>query len=151
MWCTKSRKASNWYFIRCGLKKYRENVRVNVFITSCTIKPRNWYFKQLWFEKVREKSTGNVLECHVLEKQVTNISNVVVSKGTGKWLITSWTRKASNWYFKRCGLKKYRENVRVNVFITSCTEKQLTDISNVVVWKSTEKCFMTSWTRKTSN
>jgi hypothetical protein len=44
----------------------------------------------LWFEKVREKSTG-------------------------KCFITSCTRKANHWYFKRCGLKKYRQKVRENV------------------------------------
>ena len=121
MSCT--RKASNWYFKRCGLKNYREKVRENVCITSCTRKASNWYFKHCGLKKYEKKSTWNVLECHVLEKQVTNISCVVIWKSTGKCLITSSTRKASNWYFKRCGLKNYSEKVRENVCITSCTRK----------------------------
>ena len=92
-------------------------------ITSWTRKASNWYFKRCGLKKYDKKSTGNVLECHELGKQVTNIANVVVSKGTEKCLITSWTWKGSNWYFKRCGLKKYREKVRENVCITSCTRK----------------------------
>ena len=49
-------------------------------------------------------------------------------------------------------LEKIREKSKGNCFITWCTEKQVADISNVVVWKSTGKCsFITSYTRKTCN
>ena len=123
--CT--RKLRSWYFKRCGLKNYWKRVRENVVITSCTRTASNWYIKRCSLKKVPEKERGNVLECHVLENQETNISNNVVSKitgkSTGKCFITSCTRKATNGYFKRCVLKKYGENVRGNVFITSCTLK----------------------------
>ena len=79
-------------------KKYREKVRENVFITSCTRKPRNWYFKHCGLKYYGKKVRKNISR-------------------------TSCTRSASNWYFKRCGLKKYRKKVRENVCITSCTRK----------------------------
>ena len=185
-----------------------EKVQENVFITSCTRKATNRYFKRWGLKKKTGKVYGIMfLLNHVLSQQVTDISYVVIWKSTGKCLITSWTWKASNWYFKRCGLENYIEKERENVCIMSCTrkasncnfkrcglkkyrnkvrenvqlhhvlenqetdisngcglkkyrkmfslrhvlEKQLTDISNVVVWKSMEKCFITSCTRKTSN
>jgi hypothetical protein len=116
--CT--RKTTNWYFKRCGLKKYgkmkcfishvlekqvtlhfkrcglKKYGKTKCFITSCTRKASNVAF-QTWFEKVWQKCTGkwNVIKRHVLEKQVTL-------------------------HFKRCGLKKYG---KMKCFITSCTRK----------------------------
>ena len=66
---------------------------------------------------------------HVLSQQVTDISYVVIWKSTGKCLITSWTRKASDWYFKRCGLKKYEKKSTGNVLECDVLEKQVTNIS----------------------
>ena len=47
--CT--RKTTNWYFKRCGLKRYG---KMKCFITSCTRKASNVAFQTLPFEKVRE-------------------------------------------------------------------------------------------------
>ena len=89
---------------------------------------------------------------HVLEKVVTDISNVVVWKSTGTKIrenvelhhvLENQETDISN----GCGLKKYRKMFSLRHVL----EKQLTDISNVVVWKGTEKCFIKSCTRKTSN
>ena len=92
--CT--RKLRSWYFKRCGLKNYWKRVRENVFITSCTRTASNWYIKRCSLKKVPEKERGNVLECHVLEKQLTDISNVVVWKSPEQCFITPCTRKTSN-------------------------------------------------------
>ena len=77
---------------------------------------------------------------HVLSQQVTDISYVVIWISTGKCLITSWTRKASDWYFKRCGLKKYEKKSTGNVLECDVLVKQVTNISYVVIWKITGKC-----------
>ena len=44
----------------------------------------------------------------------------VREKSTGKCFISSCTRKASSWYFKRCGLKKYG---KMYCFLKSITRK----------------------------
>ena len=80
---------------------------------------------------------------HVLSKQVTDISYVVIWKSTGKCWITSWTRKASGWYFKRCGLKKYEKKSTGNVLEYDVLEKQVTNISKFVVSKGTGKWLIT--------
>ena len=78
---------------------------------------------------------------HVLSQQVTGISYVVIWKSTGKCLITSWTRKGSDWYFKRCGLKNYIEKLRENVLLHHVLENQETDISNGCGLKKYRKIF----------
>ena len=53
------------------------------FIKSCTRKPRNWYFKRCGLKNYRKKVQENVLLRDVIEKQVTDIWNVVVWKRSG--------------------------------------------------------------------
>ena len=131
-------------------------LRENVCIMSCTRKATNWYFKRCGLKKTGKVYGIMFLLTHVLSQKVTDISYVVIWKSTGKCLITSSTRQASNWYFKRCGLKMFREKVRENVFITSCTRKgsnwyfKCCGLKNYRV-KVRENVCITSCTRKASN
>ena len=82
------------------------------------------FFRVFWPEmtfpvelkKTREKTTTTKKKKAKNKKQFEKVRE----KSTGKCFISSCTRKASNWYFKRCGLKKYG---KMYCFLKSITRK----------------------------
>ena len=92
-----SSSSTNWYFKRCGLKKYGEkHGKIKCFIASCTRKASNVALQPLRFEKLREKKYGKM-----------------------KCFIRSCTRKASNVAFQTLRFEKVREKSMGKCFITS--------------------------------